>query len=80
MKKNIINHKNHRIMRCVLYPQKIYKKYAQYEHESFANISQKSKFSYSGEPTIIYHLLDMGPPLKYCLFGIADPHYQQVGR
>jgi hypothetical protein len=45
MKKNIINHKNHRIMRCVLYPQKIYKKYAQYEHESFANISQKSKFS-----------------------------------
>jgi hypothetical protein len=19
------------------------------------------------------------PPLKYCLFGIADPHYQQVG-
>jgi hypothetical protein len=20
------------------------------------------------------------PPLEYCLFGIADPHYQQVGR
>jgi len=29
------------------------------------------------EITVLYLIR---PPLKYCLFGIADPHYQQVGR
>ena len=29
----------------------------------------------------IGHLgINIRPPLKYCLFRIADPHYQQVGR
>jgi hypothetical protein len=30
--------------------------------------------------TFLYQGEALKPPLKYCLFGIADPHYQQVGR
>ena len=45
-----------------------------YDIEEGENMQQEHKKVY------VIILQALRPPLKYCLFGIADPHYQQVGR